>query len=154
MEGRGLMVSEAVNAIVILLFGVLLGALDVAMVLTGEAHGLRGDRSPRRPGESWWAWQRRIADEQAERTSSAMGSYPAFRLLTLSLVVVGVLIVVVVRYSPLGFRWLPFLGGFLAGAGLMQLVFEGAKRGYLKVRRVGLLDRLVQGDRRPSTQLD
>jgi hypothetical protein len=150
------MVSEAVNAIVILLFGVLLGALDVAMVVTGEAHGLRveGDRPSRRSGESWWAWQRRIADEQSERTSSVMRGYPAFRFLTWSLVVVGVLIVLVVRYSPLGFRWLPFLGGIFAGMGLMQLVFEGAKRGYLKVSRVGLLDRLVQGDRRPSTQPD
>jgi hypothetical protein len=146
------MISETVNGIVVFLFGFLLGALDGAMVFTGEAHGMEHGRPPQQPGESWWAWQRRIADAQAKQTSNLMAALPIFRFLLLSLAMLGFLMFVVVKYSPVGFRWLPFIGGVFVGIWLMQSAFAAAKKGRLKVRKTGLLDRLLHRGRPISSR--
>jgi hypothetical protein len=143
--------NETVNSVVVFLFGALLGALNMIFVSAeGALEGKQKEQRKRRPGEGFLAWMDRSSSEDTVELWSLLRSTPALRVVLLLELALGGFFYLVVAFSPVGFRWLPFLGGVASGGAVLYGVYVIARQGKLKPqRRTGFLDRLIEPRRSP-----
>jgi hypothetical protein len=137
------MISEWVNGLIVGVFGVALGSLLSLWSLLTEYNA----QVPRQPGEGFWAWSKRMREEQNRRIEQA----PPSAVLTsvgaagLAGVLVGVLI-----WSPVDMNWAVFIPALFVGYGMLQGVLALARRRRLRVPP-WFLNRVFPSERRDQT---
>ena len=136
------MVDPIINATVLVLFGLTIGAvLQLHMLLSG---GLSGDilrrkesSTQREPGRRFDLRRLiRVSQEQAQHGRHAIRTMPRSTMLLMAAFygLIGVLILFM-KYGPFEMSWLLFLCAVLAGFIVMDRVFVWAKAG--KIRSEG-----------------
>lgn len=141
------MVEEWVNLTLMVLFGTFLGVFETVIGLTDD----RDLFAARKPGESAIKWAMRTADENAARGRDWRGRNPQANAAIIGTIAVGALLSAVVSFTPVGFRWLPFLCGVGVGVLITVLTFQLAKSGKISPGPDSPLDRLVRGQATPPT---
>jgi hypothetical protein len=130
------MVDPIFNAVVILIFGLLIGAVLYVYKLTTEAH--RPSISEKRtPSEEETKQQGffgniiDVANKQAEE-GVRLGAVPAVRMALLVCVGIIVMFIILVRYTPISMHWGYFFLSLFAGYVIFQGVFSLAKAGKIR----------------------
>ncbi len=112
------MIEGITNTVVMVFFGVFIGALLGLITEIGELYSPKARPRPqikKRAGEgfrAYWRRQRAEADERAEQTRKEMATAPrSYEILLGTFGVFVLIIVVLINVTPLRMNWPAFSGG-------------------------------------------
>jgi hypothetical protein len=138
------MVDPIFNAIVIIIFGLLIGAVLYVYNLTAAAHrpSIREQPTPSDAEIKEEGFLGNIIDaanKQAEE-GVRLGAVPAVRMALLVCVGIIVMFIILVRYTPISMQWGYFFLSLFAGFVIFQGIFSLAKAGKIgaKTNRPGV----------------
>jgi hypothetical protein len=132
--------SSAANAIVSAAAGTACGSLTTVMMLMLPAS--YGRATTAREGESFLDTVRRANVEQHEIMERTLAESLSFRLVSLSLGALAVVIALAVWLSPVTLHWKVFIAAILVGVLAIQGLYHGARLGRVRVGGGSRLDRL------------
>jgi hypothetical protein len=123
------------NIIVMVVFGFLIGAMIAVSVMFEKPE--KRSEAKRNPGESPFGYLRRCWKEEGKEGSmeGILEKYrKAYKITLYLLTGVVVIMVLLVRFSPIGMHWGAFIIAIFVSAGILLGIYNLAKTGKISVK--------------------